>query len=183
MQTWKTLSRKTLLPHSKFLTVEEHAVQLPQGRIIADWPYVITPNYVNVLAVTPDQQALCFRQTKYAVGETLAIVGGYLEPGEDPFAASKRELLEETGYQASQWHSLGDYTLDANRGCGQGYLFLAQGAQPVQPANADDLEEQQLLLLSLPQLEEALLNNQFKAISWTATIALALSRLKTSTVL
>ena len=178
MQTWQTLSKTTILSHGKYLTVEDHAVQLPNGHTIPDWPFVITPNYINVLALTVDQKAICFRQTKYALGETLAIVGGYLEPGEDPLTAAKRELLEETGYQAPHWLNLGHYTLDANRGCGEGYLFLAQGAILVQSPAADDLEEQHLHLLTLAELETALLNNAFKAMSWVATIALALNHLK-----
>jgi ADP-ribose pyrophosphatase len=183
MQTWKTLNRKVLLDHSKYLKVEEHTVQLPEGQVIPDWPYVITPNYINVLAITAQQQALIFHQTKYALGETLAIVGGYLEPNEDPLVAAQRELMEETGYTATQWQSLGRYTLDANRGCGEGWLFLAQNATHTQPANADDLEEQQLLLLSLPDLEAALNRNEFKGMSWAATIALSLARLKNQPIL
>ncbi|MCA9975100.1 MAG: hypothetical protein KC413_05095, partial [Anaerolineales bacterium] len=82
MQPWKTLSRETILDYSKFLTVEQHAVELPDGQVIVDWPWVVTPDYVNVVAVTEDGRFLLFRQTKYAViGTTLATVGGYLEPG------------------------------------------------------------------------------------------------------
>jgi ADP-ribose pyrophosphatase len=178
MHLWQTLSKTTILPHSKFLTVESRAVQLPDGGAIPDWPYIITPDYINVVAITTDQKALVFHQTKYATGETLAIVGGYLEPGEDPLTAAQRELLEETGYTAPTWISLGHYVLDANRGCGNGHLFLARSATFVQPPNADDLEEQHLLTLTLTELETALLSNQFKALSWSANIALALNHLK-----
>ncbi|MCB0235591.1 MAG: NUDIX domain-containing protein, partial [Anaerolineae bacterium] len=95
MQPWKTLARRTILNHSKYLSVEEHEVLLPDGRIIPDWPWIVTPDYANVVAVTEAGQFLVFRQNKYAVdGTSLAPVGGYLEPGEDPFAAAQRELLE-----------------------------------------------------------------------------------------
>ena len=73
------LSRRTILDHSKFLRVEEHAVELPDGRVIPNWCWVITPDYINVVALTPDQRFLCFRQTKYAIdGTTLAPIGGYI---------------------------------------------------------------------------------------------------------
>src|SRR5690349_10312339 len=88
MQPWKTVSRQTILDRSPWLVVEQHAVELPDGRLIADWPWVITRDYVNVVAVTAEGTFLCFRQTKYAVsGTTLALVGGYLEPDEPPLTS------------------------------------------------------------------------------------------------
>lgn len=178
MQVWKTLSKKIILPHSRFLAVEEHTVELPDGRIIDNWPWVITPDYVNVVTVTEDNLFLCFRQTKYALpGETLAVVGGYIEPGEDPLSAAQRELHEETGHEASDWVSLGSYVVDANRGAGTGYFFLARHARRVAAIHADDLEEQELLLLSRAEMETALTENRFKVMAWGAIVALALRRL------
>ncbi len=178
MQSWKTLERRTLLNHSKFLVVEEHTVELPDGRIIADWPWIITPDYINVTAVTEEGLFLCFRQTKYCVdGVSLAVVGGYLEPGEDPLAAAKRELREETGYEAAEWLALGRFPVDGNRGAGVAYPFLATGARRVAEIDADDLEEQELLLLSRAEIEAALDAGEFKSLPWAAAVALALRRI------
>jgi ADP-ribose pyrophosphatase len=175
MKSWKTLSQQTILNHSKYLIVENHTVELPDGRIITDWPWLITPDYVNVLAVTDKDEFLCFRQTKYAVdGTSLAPVGGYLEPGEQPLAAAQRELLEETGYQATDWVDLGHYAVDGNRGAGTAYLYLARGARQVAEANPDDLEELHLLRLSRSDLETALSAGEVKLLSWAMVVLLAL---------
>lgn len=175
MQPWKTLSRQLLLDHSKYLTVENHTVQLPDGQVISDWPWLITPDYINVIAITEDNEFLCFRQIKYAIGDlTLALVGGYIEPGEEPLVAAQRELLEETGYEAPDWISLGHYIVDANRGAGVANLYLARGARQVTEAQADDLEEQQLLYLSRTEIEAALIANEFKVLAWAAAVSLAL---------
>lgn len=179
MQPWKTLSRRTILKHSKFLSVESHTVQLPDGTTIPDWSWIVTPDYVNVLAVTDDDLFLCFRQTKYAVENTsLAPVGGYIEPGEDPLVAAQRELLEETGYNASKWTALGKYAVDANRGVGTGYFYLAEGAEKIAEIDSDDLEEQELLLLTRQDVEAALVAGEFKVMPWMACVALAMLRLK-----
>jgi ADP-ribose pyrophosphatase len=179
MKPWKTLSRQTILNHSKFLVVEKHTVELPDGRVIPNWPWLVTPDYVNVVAVTEGGQFLCFRQTKYAVGGlTLASVGGYLEPGEAPLIAAQRELLEETGYEAPDWVSLGCYPVDANRGAGQAHPFLALDAYRVAEPNADDLEEQELVYLSRTEIEAALAAGEFKVLPWATAVALALLRLK-----
>jgi len=175
MQPWKTLARHVILDHSKYLVVEDHTVELPNGRVISKWPWVITPDYVNVVAVTEDGEFLCFRQTKYSIdGLTLATVGGYLEPGEDPLAAAQRELREETGYGAAQWTSLGHYRVDGNRGVGTAYFFLARGARRVAEPDADDLEEQELLCLSRTEVKAALVAGEFKLLPWATIVALAL---------
>jgi ADP-ribose pyrophosphatase len=181
MRLWKTLTRTPIYqsPERKWLTVENHRVGLPDGRIIDDWAWLITPDFVNVVAMTEEGEFICFRQTKYAVRDTtLAVVGGYLEPGEDPLLAARRELLEETGYVATQWTPLGCFAVDGNRGCGQAHLFLAQNARWVQPIRADDLEEQDLLLLSRAELTAALHAGEFKVVSWSTAVALALLRLE-----
>ena len=104
----------------------------------------------------------------------LAIVGGYIEPGETPLAAAQRELCEETGYTSNQWHSLGDYLVDPNRGVAHGYLFLARSARKEFDVKSDDLEEQQVVLLSRDELDEALSRGEFKILAWAATVSFAL---------
>jgi 8-oxo-dGTP pyrophosphatase MutT (NUDIX family) len=174
MQNWKTLSRRTLL-EGKFLTVEEHTVRLPDGRTIPHWPWVITPDYVNVVAVTAEGSFLCFRQVKYAVtGTSLAPIGGYIDVGEDPLTAAQRELLEETGYQATEWFELAHLPVDGNRGVGTAHLYFARGAYRVAEIDADDLEEQQLLFLSHDEIRAALDAGEFKLLPWATAVALAL---------
>jgi ADP-ribose pyrophosphatase len=174
MRPWKTLSRHAVLDR-KYLTVEEHTVELPDGRVIPDWPWIITPDFVIIVAVTKGEEFLCFRQTKYAVeGICLAPVGGYLESDEEPLAAGRRELLEETGYEAPDWIDLGHYRVDGNRGAGTAYLFLAREARRVAEVCSDDLEEQELLLLTRSEVEAALETGAFKVLPWVAAIALAL---------
>lgn len=179
MKPWRTVSRRTILDHSKYLIVEEHTVELPDGRVISDWPWVITPDYINVLVVTEDGQFVCFRQTKYGVeGTSLAPVGGYLEPGEDPLVAAQRELLEETGYEAPEWIGLGHYGVDGNRGAGMAHFFLARGARRVAEPDADDLEEQELLLLDRAEVEAGIASGEFKSLPWVAAVAVALLYLR-----
>jgi ADP-ribose pyrophosphatase len=175
MRPWVTLARETILSNPPFLTVELHQVGLPDGRVIDGWQWVITPDYINVLAVTEAGQFVLFRQTKYAVaGSSLAPVGGYLEPGEDALAAAQRELREEAGYEAPHWLALGSFAVDGNRGAGTAHLFLARGAGFVGRVPSDDLEEQELLLLSRAEVAAALAAGEFKLLPWAAIVALAL---------
>lgn len=172
---WKTRSRRTVLDGGKFLRVEYHEVELPDGRVIDDWAWIITPDFVNVVAVTDDGRYIVFRQNKYAIqGSSLAVVGGYLEPGEEPLAAAKRELREESGYAADDWTPLASFPVDANRGCGNAHFFLARGARKVAEPVVDDLEDQELLLLRRDELQAALAAGEIKTLPWAAALAMAL---------
>lgn len=65
-------------------------------------------DWVNVVALTPDEQSVMIRQFRFGVGyTTLEVPGGMIDPGETPLAAAQRELKEETGYAGGSWHYLG----------------------------------------------------------------------------
>lgn len=175
MKPWKTLRREVAFHHSKWLTVENHIIELPDGRVLNQWPWIIIPEFINVALIDTNGKFVCFRQTKYAAeGTTLAPVGGYLEAGEDPLEAAKRELREETGYEAVRWSSLGTFPVDGNHGAGKAHLFLATGGRKTAKTISDDLEEQELTLLTNGEVEQALWAGEFKVLSWSTLMAMAL---------
>ncbi len=174
----KTLSKETILDHNKFLRVEKHVVEFPDRHVIDDWAWIEIPSAAIVLARRKDGKFLVFRQTKYAIkGMSLAPVGGMIETNESPLDAAKRELREEMGYEAPKWVDLGSYVVDPNRGVATMHLFLALDAEYVSKPKSDDLEDQELLVLSREELEEALQAGEFKILAWTAVVSLGLGYL------
>lgn len=183
MQSWKTLKRSLVFEHSKWLSVENHTVQLPDGKKIENWPWVVTPDYVNVVAVDENGNILCFRQVKYSIaGSSFAPVGGYIEIGESPLVCAKRELKEEMGGEAAEWTALGSFPVDGNHGCGTAHCYLAKGVRKLYETTMDDLEEQELVTLTLEETREALMRGEFKVLPWSASIALALLALASGRV-
>lgn len=175
MNNWITRSRRVIYQNKPWITLEQREIELPNGRVIPDWTWVDTPDYINIAVITREGKFALFRQNKYAAdGVSLAPVGGYLEADEDPLACAKRELSEEMGYEAAEWRALGAYAVDGNRGCGRGHLFLATGAQKTTQRHADDLEEQEFVLLSREEVAAALQRGDFKVMPWAAVMALAL---------
>jgi ADP-ribose pyrophosphatase len=175
MQPWTTVKREIAFHHSRWLTVENHTIQLPDGKTLTEWPWIITPNFVNVIAITERGRFLLFRQTKYAIeGVALAPVGGYLEQNEDPLVAAKRELLEETGCEAPDWTPLGNYAVDGNHGVATAFFYLARKARKVKQPDSDDLEEQELVELTREEVLQEVSKRKFPVMSWVAGVALAL---------
>jgi ADP-ribose pyrophosphatase len=179
MRQWKTLDRTCILDHGKFLKIEKHRIKLPDGRIMEDWPWIVSPDFVLVVPVTERGTLLLFNQVKYAVkGTSLAPIGGYIEPREDPLTAAKRELKEEMGCEAEKWMYFGGNAVNGNHGGGTGHLFTAFNTRKCTEICADDLEEMEMLELSPEEVEERLFSGEIKVQGWLAVIAVALLYLK-----
>jgi len=65
--------------------------------------YVIeAPDWINVIPLTGDGRVVLIEQYRHGTGEvSLEVPGGMVDEGESPRDAAERELLEETGYEAS----------------------------------------------------------------------------------
>ena len=68
------------------------------------------PEACAVLPFVSEREILMVRQYRYALGrETLEIPAGKVDPGEGPEACVRRELLEETGYEAERMNWIYTY--------------------------------------------------------------------------
>ena len=94
----RTLAVRTLV-ESKFARCDVHTVLGEDGStLVNDWIFLEEMNAVNVVVHTLEGRYVVFRQRKYAIpGETLSPVGGFVDAGESPSTAAKREVLEELG--------------------------------------------------------------------------------------
>ena|ERR1700676_4243168 len=105
-------------------------------------PYYVlrTSDYVSVLAATKKGSLLLVRQFRPAVGEkTLELPSGHVETGELPEEAARRELAEETGYEAEKFELLGTLTPDPGRLANKLWCFYAGEATPVEsPVNQEE---------------------------------------------
>jgi ADP-ribose pyrophosphatase len=159
------------------LAVYRDEVRLPSGRVLDDFYRVVLPDFASVAAVTPAGELVLVRGYKHGLGRvSLCAPAGFLEPGESPLAGARRELLEETGYQAADWRCLGSFLTDGNRQCGTGHFFLARQAVRVAEGPArDDQEELEVRLFHPGQFFQAVHEGAVALLPTATTIALALA--------
>ena len=136
---------------------------------------VVLPEYALIVPVTADGRFVMIREFKQGVGEIcLNAPAGGLNPGESPLDGARRELLEETGYAADDWQSLGNFAVDGSTGCGRGHLFLARDAKRVAPPRLDETEEIDVVLLDAPALRAALHASEITMMPTACALGLAL---------
>jgi ADP-ribose pyrophosphatase len=98
-------------------------------------------DWINVIAITPQQQVVLIRQFRIGSNEVcLEIPGGMVDPGETPAEAAARELAEETGYSSSQWQPLGRVSPNPAIMTNHLYTFLARDAVQTSPPRPEGSE-------------------------------------------
>jgi ADP-ribose pyrophosphatase len=119
--------------------------------------YVLhTWDWVNVIALTDDGKIPMVYQYRHGSNDfSLEIPGGAVDKKDgDASAAARRELLEETGYEAREWHSLGKLKPNPailNNTC---HIYLALGAKKVSDLDLDEAEELEVRLHELPEVKQ-----------------------------
>jgi ADP-ribose pyrophosphatase len=104
---WQKLGHETRL-QTRIFDVLGARYRHPARGTERDFVVVQAPDWVNVVALTPDHQIVLVRQFRFGIDEfSLEIPGGVMEPGEDPVAAGLRELREETGFTGAPAKLLG----------------------------------------------------------------------------
>lgn len=89
------------------LTVKCDQVILPNGNT-SQREYVIHPGAVVVVPILPNGNVVLEKQFRYPLHQVfIELPAGKIDTGEDTLVTGQRELLEETGYTASQWLKLG----------------------------------------------------------------------------
>ena len=104
----------------------------------------------------PSQDVITLWQYKHgARSYGLTFPAGELTGDEPIEAAARRELMEETGYRASEVQVLGKYAVNGNQGCGNAYLCTAKGCVRVAEPRSGDLEHMDLKLMSIADVDAA----------------------------
>jgi 8-oxo-dGTP pyrophosphatase MutT (NUDIX family) len=106
------------------------------------------PDWVTVVAITPRDEIVLVRQKRYGIDQlTLETPGGIVDRGETPRRAAARELLEETGYRAKRWRSLGWAHPNPAAQNNRLFMMLATDAEQIAEPLVDANEELDVVVL------------------------------------
>ncbi|KAB2333756.1 NUDIX domain-containing protein [Bacillus mesophilum] len=152
-----SLEEKTIKTESIFngriISLQVDDVELPNGKQ-AKRELIKHPGAVAVLAVTDDQKIIMVEQYRKALEKTIVeIPAGKLEQGEDPQECAKRELEEETGYEAAEWSLLTSFYTSPGFADEIVHLYIAKGL--TQKENSAELDEDEFVNLMELTLAEA----------------------------
>mmetsp|Transcript_14362 Transcript_14362/g.36088 ORF Transcript_14362/g.36088 Transcript_14362/m.36088 type:complete len:298 (-) Transcript_14362:62-955(-) len=193
-----TIGEPKCLLDSKWMRVSLHTVKFPgSDTTYDDWLWIDYHDRINVLVEdgtwsrnhNDEPRFLVFEQTKYALEgrNSHAIIGGIVEVGEEPIDAAKREVSEEMdGLVCEDFHFLGRFRTDVNRGVGWLNSFLATGCEKhsklgkdhllAEEVGAADTEKQKIKSITLSELQTAATEGKFIEVQWTATVTQALQQ-------
>lgn len=148
------LSRKPLLHTPVFHLHEEisvHPVTNAEGRYFV----LDAPDWVNMIAVTDDDELLMVRQWRHGSAcVELEIPAGALEPGEDPVAAAVRELREETGFAPKSARLLGRARPNAAIQSNRCFTVVLEGCAPAGETHFDPGEQIEHVRMPIRELKE-----------------------------
>lgn len=134
-----------------FLKISKDTVRLPDGKE-SQREYIHHPGAVVILPVFDDGTVLLERQFRYPLRKVfIEFPAGKIDLNEAPLDCAKRELVEETGYTATDWHHL--CTIHNAIAYSDEHLeiFIARGLQ-AGPSQLDDGEFLETFTSTVPEM-------------------------------
>ena len=155
---WKLLNRWEIFKN-RFVTLRVDQCELPDGRIMPNYYTLDFVDWIQVVAITPDNKMILIRQYRHGAGDVLLeIPGGTTDPGdeqEDPLVAAKRELREETGYESSEWEYVKFHYPNPAFQNNKMHLYVAKNCKKAGDPQLDEFEDIEVELMNVKDVYKA----------------------------
>lgn len=156
LRPWRAIADEHL-QHCKVFDVHRTTMEAPTTGKNHPFYRIESPGWVNVVALTAEDQLVMVRQFRHGSRSmTLEIPGGLVDPGESPADAAARELLEETGYRAGRLVSLGSISPNPALFANRCHMQVAENCEAVAEIQNSATEETIVELLPLADLGKTL---------------------------
>ncbi len=161
MQKWEVLESRYLLK-SPYGNIRQDVCRLSNGRIIDDLVVTEYGEWVNIVAITKDNQVLFVRQYRHGYGDfAVEVPGGSVRDGEPPVEAILRELKEETGYVSDEQPvQLGRFATNPALASNWISTFLVQNVYKASEQQLDDTEDIEVFLVPFDEVPQKILRGE-----------------------
>lgn len=130
------------------------------------------PGAVVILPVLDAERVVLLRNYRFVLGETLwEVPAGTVEPNEPLEECAKRELIEETGYRAAKWRSLGFIYASPGVMDEKLHLFVAEDLTPGEARPEPD-EQLEPVVVKLDEAVQMCLNGTIRDAKTVTTLLL-----------
>jgi 8-oxo-dGTP pyrophosphatase MutT (NUDIX family) len=152
---WKKISSKPI-GHFRVFDLRTDICVNPRTGAEHDFFVLSSVNWVNVIAVTPDQKLVMVRQFRHGSGTIeLEVPGGMMDPHEtDPVATAVRELREETGYVGENARLLGKVQSNPAIMTNATYTVLVEKCRLEHAVEFDHGEDLETLLMPVDEIPQ-----------------------------
>ena len=159
MENFRCIKKEPRNRSSSFIQIVTQACTLQNGKTILR-EQVLKNGHdgsaVIIVPITQEGKVLLTIEPRVFTKETVGIgfPAGYIEEGENSWESAKRELLEETGYQAQELHYMTSFYQD--EGCSSAYntIYIATGCQKIKHQHLDQDEYIHYIECSLEEVYE-----------------------------
>lgn len=124
---------------------------------------VMRTDTVNIIPVTEDGKIILSEERQPGTDPFIALTGGRIDAGEEALEAAKRELLEETGHEASEWVLWNSYQPAGSKIDWAVYNFVAKGCKKVAEMDLDGGEEITLRYVDFEDFWVSMLDERFRS--------------------
>src|SRR5262245_37070789 len=128
-EPWRVESSRVTY-RDRWISVRSDRCVRADGRVIDPFHVLEYPDWLNVVAITPEGRLILTREYRHGAGAVLtALPAGTFNPDEHPEQAARRELREETGYTGGRFVAMARSFANPANQTNTVHPFLALGVE------------------------------------------------------